>query len=255
VKFKTRVNTYFVQHPRIGYYGYKFVRQVGLHPFSHETINLLKRVKSLGFLPETIIDVGANAAEWSQSVKPVFSESKFILLEPQVEMAPFLQRFCDNNKGAKYFLAGAGAEPGELIFTLWDDFAGSSFVVEKSDDWISSGKQRIVPIVTIDSLVQNKEIEIPDLVKIDVQGFEREVLKGATCCFGKTEIFILETSFFSGQAIKPLFHELINFMLEYDYVVYDVIDRNYRPYDRALGQADVCFVKKDGMFRQSSRWK
>lgn len=254
MKFKTRVNTYFVQHPRIGYYGYKFVRQFGLHPFSQETLNLLKRVKSLGYTPSTIIDVGANSAEWSRSVKSIFSESQYVLVEPQAEMEPFLQRFCQENMGSIYFLAGAGAEPGELALTMWDDFAGSSFVIEKSDDWLASGKQRKTPIITIDSLVQNKEIEIPDLVKVDVQGFEREVLKGATCCFGKTELFILETSMFSGQAVKPLFHELIDFMLERDYVAYDIIDRNYRPYDGALGQVDICFVKKDGMFRQENRW-
>jgi FkbM family methyltransferase len=254
VKFKTRVNTYFVQHPRVGYYGYRLVRRLGLHPFSRETLHLLKRVRRLGFTPRTILDVGANAGEWSRSVKLVFPDANYVLIEPQVEMEPFLQRFCAENEGAAYFLAGAGAEPGKLTLTMWDDFAGSSFVLEPSAEMLASGKQREIPIVTIDALVETGKMAVPDLVKVDVQGFEREVLRGASCCFGKTELFILETSLFSGQAVKPLFHEMVQFMLERGYVVYDLVDRNYRPFDGALGQVDVCFVKRDGVFRQTTRW-
>ncbi|MBK8552996.1 MAG: hypothetical protein IPL53_18815 [Ignavibacteria bacterium] len=39
------------------------------------------------------------------------------------------------------------------------------------------------------------------------------------------------------------------------YEVYDFSGFLRRPLDKALGQADVCFVKKDGILRTSNRWR
>lgn len=43
-------------------------------------------------------------------------------------------------------------------------------------------------------------------------------------------------------------------MREKGFVVHDLLDGLYRPYDKALGQIDVVFVKENGMFRVSSQW-
>jgi hypothetical protein len=54
----------------------------------------------------------------------------------------------------------------------------------------------------------------PDLVKLDIQGFELKALMGATSTFSRTEMFIMEVSlfeFFNGQ---PLAREVIAFMAE-----------------------------------------
>jgi hypothetical protein len=94
----------------------------------------------------------------------------------------------------------------------------------------------------------------PDLIKIDVQGFELEVLQGCQSCFGFTELFIIEVSFFKTHPERPVFLDVANFMDGKGYVVYDFADLKHRPFDGALGQADVCFVKRDGVFTRHKRW-
>lgn len=88
-----------------------------------------------------------------------------------------------------------------------------------------------------------------------MQGFELEVLKGAESLFGKAEVFIIETSFFpSGISSRPIFSEIVKYMEERGYVIYDFAGFLRRPLDGALAQADPVFVKRDGLFRQRLGW-
>lgn len=234
----------------------KIAHSFGYHILSKNSISgdmewFLKGIKSRGFVPKNILDVGANKGEWSASTSEIFTEASYYLIEPQEELASDIETFFKKNKGA-WFLGGAGAEDGELALTVWDDFAGSSFLPTGNE--IGGKAQRKVPIYAIDSLINSGKMPVPDLVKIDVQGFEIEVLKGASSIFGKTDVFILEASLFKYSSNQPLLHEIIAFMIEKGYFIYDFAGFANRPFDKALGQLDICFVKKESKLRQSNVW-
>lgn len=215
---------------------------------------LLEDLKARGFECKNILDVGAHMGFWSQMAKEVFPEASFCLIEPQAELEPMLKAFCKISNNSKYFIAGAGAEKDQKYLTKWNDLSGSSFLPHEDDALKSNGNQIKVDIITIDEIFNGSPL--PDLAKLDVQGYELEALKGATRLFGYTEIFILEVSLYSfGNDIgMPVFSDVINFMLERDYVVYDFPGFSRRPYDGALAQCDICFVKKNSFLRSSNNW-
>jgi FkbM family methyltransferase len=219
-------------------------------------VYLIEDLKARGLKCENILDVGANRTNWSIDVQKIYPSASFYLIEPQIEMEPHLNEFCDKYKGSSYYLVGAGAENKTLTFTVWDDLAGSSFLPSPRSELLQSKKQRELEIITIDSLIKSSEIKIPELIKLDIQGFELEALKGASKTFGITEVYILEVSFYPFADVPgiPVFAEVINFMLERDYVVYDFPGFSRRPSDGALGQCDVCFVKKNSFLRKSNNW-
>lgn len=70
----------------------------------------------------------------------------------------------------------------------------------------------------------------------------------------KTLIVILEDSLFFSLPNKPIFHEVIEYMVERDFVVYDIWGVLRRPLDGAVAQVGVCFVKGDGALHQSKQW-
>lgn len=218
--------------------------------------DLLEDLKSRGLQCTSIFDVGANKCDWSRIAKKVYPEASFTLIEPQVEMEKELELFVEEFNDSNYYLAGAGPLNTKMQLTIWDDLVGSSFLPFSNSDLQKTGKQREVDIISIDSLIKEENICVPQLIKLDVQGFELEALKGAENTFGKTEVYILEVSLFPFDDVPgvPIFDEVINFMLERKYVVYDFAGFMRRPFDGALGQCDICFVKQTGFLRQSNRW-
>lgn len=201
-----------------------------------------------------ILDVGAHSTQWVRLVKKAFPQSVAYLIEPLLEMEEHLKKFCEENPGSKYFLKGAGAKPQTLLLTLNDVLEGANFLQMENENLKAKNVQREVQVITIDSLIEDKQIEIPEIVKLDVQGFELEALKGAEKIFGITEVFIIEVSLFEFMKGMPLFSEVIAFMAERGYEVYDFAGFLRRPYDGAMGQMDVCFVRKNGPLRETNFW-
>ncbi len=240
--------------------GYKLIKIVPAHAGSpnrppHASFSqVLEDLVARGFQSATILDVGANRADWSRIAKVVFKDSIFYLIEPQIEMEADLKNFCKANPGSKYFLCGAGSVDQSLTLTIWDDKAGSSFVPKEQDFFSYANEKRVVPIRTINSIISENTIEVPNLVKLDIQGFEIEALKGASDLFGKTEVFILEVALFKFEGM-PVFSEVVAFMESKGYVLYDFAGFSRRPYDGALGQCDVLFAKKDGFLTQYQQWR
>ena len=212
---------------------------------------LLRTIARAGVQPECILDVGANKTNWSRVAANVFPNARFILIEPQQEMLPNLKAFCAEHPNSRYVLAGAGAQPGELVQTIWDDLEGSSFL--PPTDASKAGKQRKTPIVTIDSVLEEEKY-IPAVTKLDIQGFELEALKGASKLFGQTECFILEVSLHEYVRGMPSPYQVIEFMHQRGYEVYDICDYSHRPLDGALGQMDIGFGRVQGKLFADRRW-
>jgi hypothetical protein len=78
----------------------------------------LRQLKSLGFAPHTLIDVGV--AYETGDLYPEFPNARILLIEPQAEFEPCLQEICRKYK-AECVLAAAGAEAGTAIFNVHED--------------------------------------------------------------------------------------------------------------------------------------
>jgi FkbM family methyltransferase len=240
---RAKINQIFVQYPRIGRRGYDFLRISGLDRSTRSVKKYFQKISRLGFSPQTVLDVGANHGGWSREVAAVFSDARFYLIEPQEEMQPFLDDFCTQRNGAKWFLGGAGAEDGYLDLTVWHDLQGSAFLSPLVEAMVPDLQQRRVPVFTVDHLISRGEMGIPDLVKIDVQGYELEVLQGCRRCLGKTDLFVIETSLYHPLDQRPSFYKIVEMMEAYGYTIWDMPDLKYRG-DDMLAQIDVCFLRK-----------
>jgi FkbM family methyltransferase len=215
--------------------------------------SVLEDYKARGFVCNSIVDIGAHTGSWSRLSKSIFRDAKHYLIEPLFEMQPKLEEFCNEFPDSKYFMNGAGSKDDYLTLTVYENLAGSTFIPDKEIIYDHAFKKRSVKVVTINGLLDNNEIEIPELIKIDVQGFELEVLRGATKLLGTTELIMLEVSLYDFEGL-PLFAEVVDFMDKNGYVVYDFAEFSRRPYDGALGQCDVIFAKKNGFLRKHQSW-
>jgi FkbM family methyltransferase len=217
--------------------------------------SFLEDIKARGFMPRGILDVGANRGDWSRMALSIFPGTPIVMIEPQNEMEERLSILCKEIRNGHYIKAGAGQKEGVLVQTIWPDLAGSSFLPEVDLERVKKGEQRETKVLTIDGILAGiPEGFTPDLVKLDIQGFELEALKGGSRLFGKTEVFVVETPLFPFFKGMPLAREIIQFLADRGYEIYDITEYLRRPYDGAIGQVDFAFVKSAGAFRSHVEW-
>jgi FkbM family methyltransferase len=240
--------------------GYEVRRRV-IHPPASsqrplgDLISFLEDSRKRGFRPKVIADIGANEGHWTRAVLSVFPDAQCLMFEPVPAFAGNLKRLCETCN-ARYWGVGVSDSDGTLeIDSVTRDGAatsGSTFLESTHDGRYSSTKIP-VEVRSLDSLVTRHEIPAPELVKIDVEGFEMSVLRGAESLFGSTELFIIELSLYSFWK-QPIFHEVVAWMAARGYLLYDLAGFNRRPVDGTLGQVDACFVKSDSRLRRAGGW-
>lgn len=219
-----------------------------LRPPRETLVGVLGQVLQAGLSPRTIIDVGAAYGQFSRICYSIFPKASYVLVEPLEEYKPYLEAVKADQPHTQVIYGAATKEPGEVIIHVHPDLVGSSLYLEDEDSDVN-GYPREVRAVKLDQLMVTYGLKPPYLLKIDVQGAELDVLMGASQMLMETEYVILETSFFQFFQGGPQFHEVVKFMKEYDFVVYDLFGPMYRPLDDALSQMDVSFVKDNGKFR------
>lgn len=118
-------------------------------------------------------DVGANIGNHSVFFQNHFSQVVAVEANPEVfEVLAYNTRRFANVRAVNVAL---GEEEGEGVLTLADDAnEGTGFVSTNSN--VTNGTP--VKIIPLDALTKDAEGKI-DLIKIDVEGFEQQVLRGA----------------------------------------------------------------------------
>jgi FkbM family methyltransferase len=227
------------------------VERVGAKRPTRNFEEFFTHVKGLGFSPETIIDVGV--ARGTPVLYSAFPDAYYLLFEPLADFRPEIDRILARYKG-EFHPVALMAQKGEgSIFKTRDKF-GSSMMHRVQDE--SDERLENVAIDTLDSVtVDGTRLSGPVMLKTDCQGGDFEVLKGGEKTLAKCDLAIIEVSFFRFWGTHhpdPL--EILNFMDRNGFVVYDFLDGLFRPYDGALGQIDIVFVKKDGFFRTCHSW-
>ena len=200
------------------------------------------------FNPTTVVDVGV--ATDTPDLYIHFPKSRYLFVEPLAEFEPSLQRLCQEYDGT-YMLAAAGATDGELTIQVSPDLGGTS-KFELVNAEIFDMKSRTVPQFRLETMWNALDLSGPALLKVDVQGAEIDVLKGAEQIIDNFELIVLEVGMIETYVGQPVFHEYVAYMAERDYVVYDIIHAGYGD-TGLLCQIDLVFVKRNGQFRQDLR--
>ena len=178
---------------------------------------------------KTIIDVGAHKGEFLQSIKKIKSYEKIYSFEPQSKIFQELNLLSTKNKIYCFNLALSNnnsiknlkinkksststfSEINDL--SLW--YKIKSFFISGSIKTSFVGEER-VNVITLDEFCNTHKILDIDLLKIDTEGHEKEVLKGALNLIKKKKIkyILLEfhlSKMYQNYDIRDLENFLDNF--------------------------------------------
>lgn len=204
----------------------------------------LENLKRCGFHPANVIDVGAFVGEFTQRTRAIWPNAKYLMIEPQPNKQERLRALCNDSVSLESALLGSA--PAEAVRFHMDDF-GNSSVFESVQNKCPVAEP--LSMKTLDSVVSARNMIGPILLKEDVQGYELEVLHGANETLRKTEVILLEVSTLPYNVGAPLFSDVVAYMADRKFVVYDVCQFHRRDSDQVIFQMDVLFVREDSALR------
>jgi FkbM family methyltransferase len=129
-----------------------------------------------------------------------FPGATVFLFEPGMAYTDEMQATLDSQHGLKHFPIAIGESDGLVTFHVHPDPQGSTTV-----DWQEGNfaTPTTVPMRTIDSLIKEGAIPVPNLIKMDNQAGELAALKGAIGTLPSVRILHLETWIMQAYGARP----------------------------------------------------
>jgi FkbM family methyltransferase len=208
-------------------------------PFSITSFEMAHALRAQGLRPEAVIDAGANVGQFARAMAETFPEARILSFEPLPSVAERFRAHLGNEPRVRLFETAVGSHDGTLTFYPQAyDLASSALQPavgqERQPDPIK------VPVARLDTLLADEELPASTLLKLDLQGFELEALRGAADTLGRVRHVLLEVGFRSGYVGEPPFEEIYDHLRAAGF-------RFLRPIDVLSAEHDEI-VQMDALF-------
>ncbi len=195
----------------------------------------------------TLIDVGANIGQFASAFNLFFPKTKIYSFEPVPVCFDKLKQNTSQLQNVLIHNLALGSSEGTIKFYQNDHSHASSALpisqFQKENLPNTKDVREIeVQVSTLDRLEFDLSPEFPVLLKLDVQGYEMEVLKGGRELLKKIDYILLETSFAPMYDNEPLFDDLHTYLKSEDFelmVPLDFLKSNGR-----ILQMDVLYKRE-----------
>ena len=165
-------------------------------------------IKSLDIEPKVIYDIGACVLHWTRHAKSKWPNAEYYL----IDAADSVEQFLDKS-GDSWAIEVLSNEDGKEI-TFYEDSenpGGNSYYIETTGAFTEQ-HAKTKKTITLDTLVSEENWSKPDLIKMDVQGAEIDILKGATETIKHCNNIILEAQHVDYNQGAPKVDAVIEYM-------------------------------------------
>jgi FkbM family methyltransferase len=234
---KTYLNNFF------GLFGY----QLNKAPYSKRMIKSGHYRWLQNFGIKTILDIGANEGQFIDKISKILPEANIFSFEPLQDSFKKLEEKVSGKKNITIFNFALGDQEKETIINR-NEYSPSSSLLELTDlhknafPITKEAKEEKIYVKELDKIANELELKKKVMMKIDVQGYELNVLRGAENTIKEVDIILIETSFYELYKNQPLFGDIFNFLSDGGFNYYGSLEQLYDVRDGRILQADSIFI-------------
>jgi FkbM family methyltransferase len=208
-----------------------------------ESLELLELLRSRA--PNIIYDIGANVGTWTLLARAVFPDAEIHAFEPLRDHCKKFSEMTRELARVHLHRTGLGSKMGNHVINVTSFSDASSLLPPAKPSHelgIETVNQENVLLTRLDDYVAQNLLPKPDLIKLDIQGYELEAMKGAVACFQHAHSVLIEVSFKEFYEGQCLFHEIVEFCAAQGFYLSGFAKNTL--VGKRIEQTDVLFEKK-----------
>jgi len=188
----------------------QWLRQNFSMPIQHE-IYLKKQYLN----PKVIYDIGSCTLHWYDMARRIWPDAKIYVFDAMQNADVYYA-----SQGLDHYAGLLGDQDGDVV-NFWSNAqhpAGNSIyrenpVYSPQVDKIYSDQHKSYKLTrTLDSVIEQYNWPKPDLIKMDVQGSELNILKGAVKCLEHVTDLILEVQSLEYNIDAPMVDQITDYL-------------------------------------------
>lgn len=218
---------------------YDIIQEARAHVDEHSIV--LGQLRADGCRPDWMVDLGAHKGSWTKKAALHFPDARYLLIEADATLEAPLRAAISPLPIHADFAFAVIAEQTESARDFYLNGLGSSVYVE-NDEIFDYARKVSLPTLTLDDLFRSHGVNGATFLKIDVQGAEMEVLRGAGNMLDQVVGVLCEVNITQTYEGAPPADVVTGFLAERGFRLYDVLEPK-RNADRRLTQIDMLYVR------------
>lgn len=220
----------------------------GIFPMHHihRSISLAKMLPEQDFL---IVDIGGGIGASVILYRKYFPANRIMVFEPISENYNAIRSRINGLQNIEVINKALGNENSFVPINIANRITSSSLLPLSADPGSEAfseknlGKSRDekIEVVRLDDFLSKNSRDI-GVMKIDVQGYEMNVLKGAEKTLERTKVIVMEANNHEGYAGAPKYYETDAFLRDHNFTLYDILPSIFEK--GKLKEWDVIYLNK-----------
>jgi FkbM family methyltransferase len=186
-----------------------------------------------GLNVRTVLDVGANRGQFSLLARCLYPAATIYAFEPLQRPAERFRALFADQANVHLFQVGIGEALGETkMFVANDHHASSSILKAHKQSRIFGSREtgeETVRVGRLNDFLPLDRICPPCLLKIDVQGYELQVINGCREALPLVDYLYVECCYVELYARQALAHEILCRLGEFGFALRGTFNQHYDP--------------------------